>query len=72
MDSHLQTSDYLYSPQETIDYLKSRYGITISLASFYSMISRGQSPKVTYWRGRPNTKNSLIRTHGPNCEGRWT
>ena len=22
--------------------------------------------------GRPNTKNSLIRTHGPNCEGRWT
>ena len=43
----------MLSPTEAIAYLKERYGIVISLASFYSMISRGAAPKVTYFRGRP-------------------
>ena len=43
----------LLSPTEALAYLKERYGIVISLASFYSMISRGEAPKVTYFRGRP-------------------
>jgi hypothetical protein len=43
----------LLSPQGAIDYLKERYGIVISLASFYSDISRGTGPKPTYFRGRP-------------------
>ena len=43
----------LLSPTEAIAYLKERYGIVISLASFYSMISRGEAPKPTYFRGRP-------------------
>jgi predicted DNA-binding transcriptional regulator AlpA len=47
------TIDRLLSPKEAIDYLKSRYGIIISPASFYTMISRGDAPKVTYFRGRP-------------------
>ena len=38
--SHPDTSHYQHTPQETIDYLKSRYGITISLASFYSIEGR--------------------------------
>jgi predicted DNA-binding transcriptional regulator AlpA len=45
--------DRLLTPQKAIDYLAQRYGIQISLASFYSMISRGEAPKVTYFRGRP-------------------
>ena len=45
--------DRLHSPQGAIDYLKERYGIIISLASFYSMISRGTGPTPTYFRGRP-------------------
>lgn len=48
--------DRLLSPKEAIDYLKSRYGIVISLASFYTMISRRQSPNVTDFRGRPKFK----------------
>ena len=44
---------HLLSPTEALEYLKERYGIVISLASFYSMISRGDAPKVTYFRGRP-------------------
>ena len=43
----------LLSPKEALAYLKERYGVVISLASFYSMISRGEAPKVTYFRGRP-------------------
>lgn len=45
--------DRLLSPKETIEYLQTRYGLQISLASFYSMISRGDGPKPTYFRGRP-------------------
>lgn len=45
--------EHLLSPQGAIDYLAERYGIRISLASFYSMISRGEAPKVTYFRTRP-------------------
>jgi hypothetical protein len=41
------------TPKETVHYLHLRYGINISLASFYTMISRGDSPKVTYFRNRP-------------------
>ena len=43
----------LRSPTEALAYLKERYGIVISLASFYSMISRGEAPKPTYFRNRP-------------------
>jgi hypothetical protein len=43
----------LLPPLETTKFLDSRYGIKISLASLYSMISRGDAPKVTYFRGRP-------------------
>ena len=39
----------LLSPTEALAYLKERYGIVISLASFYTMISRGEAPKVTYF-----------------------
>jgi hypothetical protein len=41
------------SPTETVKYLQTRYRIQISLASLYSMISRKESPKVTYFRNRP-------------------
>ena len=44
--------DWLLSPKDTIEYLRTRYGI-ISPATFYTMISRGEAPKVTYFRGRP-------------------
>jgi hypothetical protein len=43
----------LRSPTEALAYLKERYGIVISLATYYSMICRGIAPKVTYFRGRP-------------------
>jgi hypothetical protein len=43
----------LLSPKEAIDYLRQRYGLPISLASFYTLISRGDSPNVTYFRNRP-------------------
>ena len=46
-------SDRLLSPKDTIEYLQTRYGIHISLASIYTMISRGVAPKITYFRGRP-------------------
>jgi hypothetical protein len=49
-------SDQLLSPKKTVDYLAQHYGITISLPSLYSMISRGDAPKVTYFRGRPKFK----------------
>jgi predicted DNA-binding transcriptional regulator AlpA len=49
----LAQTERLLSPKETIQDLQSRYGILISLASFYTMISRGDSPKVTYFRNRP-------------------
>jgi hypothetical protein len=43
----------LLSPKEALEYLKDHYGIIISLASFYSDISRGTGPKPTYFRNRP-------------------
>jgi predicted DNA-binding transcriptional regulator AlpA len=45
--------DRLLSPREAVEYLQTRYGIIISIASLYSMISRGDAPKVTYFRKRP-------------------
>jgi hypothetical protein len=48
-----QFSGQLLSPKEAIGYLQTRYGLIISLASLYSMISRGDAPKVTYFRKRP-------------------
>ena len=48
-----QPQDRLLSPREAVEYLQTRYGITISIASLYSMISRGDAPKVTYFRRRP-------------------
>jgi predicted DNA-binding transcriptional regulator AlpA len=44
--------DKLLSPKEVIEYLRQRYGIVISVATFYTMKSRGQGPKVTYFRNR--------------------
>ena len=52
-DSTPNNPDRLHSPQGALDYLKERYGIVISLASFYSDKSRGTGPKPTYFRGRP-------------------
>jgi predicted DNA-binding transcriptional regulator AlpA len=52
-DSTPNNPNRLHSPTEAIAYLKERYGIVISLASFYSMISRGTGPTPTYFRGRP-------------------
>jgi predicted DNA-binding transcriptional regulator AlpA len=49
----MNNSDRLLSPKEAIEYIHIRYGVNISLASFYTMISRGEVPKVTYFRGRP-------------------
>jgi hypothetical protein len=43
----------LLSPKETIEHLRTHHGINIALSSFYSMMSRGQGPKPTYFRGRP-------------------
>jgi hypothetical protein len=40
-------------PKETLEYLDLRYGIKISLPTFYSMISRKEGPTPTYFRGRP-------------------
>ena len=45
--------DRLLSPKEAVDFLKMQYGIKTSLPSFYSMISRKDGPKVTYFRNRP-------------------
>jgi hypothetical protein len=47
------TPEHLLSPTNALANLNLHYGIVISLASFYSMISRGEAPKVTYFRGRP-------------------
>jgi hypothetical protein len=47
------TPDRLLTPKETVHYLYLRYGILISLPTFYSMISRKESPLPTYFRGRP-------------------
>jgi hypothetical protein len=45
--------DRLLSPRKALDNLEERHGLIISIASFYTMISRGDAPKVTYFRGRP-------------------
>jgi predicted DNA-binding transcriptional regulator AlpA len=50
----------LLSPKETVEYLRTRYGIIIALSSFYSMINRKQSPKPTYFRKRPKFYTSDI------------
>jgi predicted DNA-binding transcriptional regulator AlpA len=49
----MNNPDRLLSPKEAIEYLRVRYGISISLATFYTMIYRGDSPKPTYFRNRP-------------------
>jgi predicted DNA-binding transcriptional regulator AlpA len=41
------------SPKETVEDIHRRYGLPISLTSFYSMISRREGPKPTYFRNRP-------------------
>ena len=56
MDLPAENLDRLLSPSEALAYLKERYGIVISLASFYSMISRGDCPLPKYFRGRPKFK----------------
>jgi predicted DNA-binding transcriptional regulator AlpA len=45
--------DRLLSPKEAVENIHNRYGLPISLTSFYSMISRKEGPKPTYFRGRP-------------------
>jgi predicted DNA-binding transcriptional regulator AlpA len=45
--------DRLLSPKEALEYLEARYGLKISIATFYTMVSRGDAPKPTYFRGRP-------------------
>jgi hypothetical protein len=52
----------LLSPRELIDYLAQQYGLPLTLPSLYSMISRGDSPKVTYFRNRPKFKIPDIDT----------
>jgi hypothetical protein len=48
-----QFPDRLLSPKEAVEYLKTRYGLIVSITSLYTMISRGDAPKVTYFRRRP-------------------
>jgi len=36
--------DRLLTPQQTVDYLQTHYGIKISLPSLYSMINRKDAP----------------------------
>jgi predicted DNA-binding transcriptional regulator AlpA len=55
-----QYIDRLLSPKKALEYLEARYDLIISIASFYSMISRGDAPKVTYFRKRPNFTESDI------------
>jgi predicted DNA-binding transcriptional regulator AlpA len=43
----------LLSPKETVEDIRNRYGLPISLTSFYTMISRKEGPKPTYFRNRP-------------------
>jgi hypothetical protein len=45
--------DQLLTPKETTEYIKWRYGITISLSSLYTMIYNKTGPKPTYFRNRP-------------------
>jgi predicted DNA-binding transcriptional regulator AlpA len=56
----LALPDRLLSPTECVQYLETRYGIIISIASLYSMISRGDAPKVTYFRKRPKFTEANI------------
>ena len=49
----LSEIDKLLSPKETVEYLRTRYGLRISLPTLYSMISRGDGPRPTYFRNRP-------------------
>jgi hypothetical protein len=45
--------DLLWTPSEALEYLAQRYNVHIKLKSFYSMMSRGESPEITRFRGRP-------------------
>jgi hypothetical protein len=45
--------DKFMSPKEAVESIKERYGLSISVTSLYSMINRGDSPKVTYFRNLP-------------------
>jgi predicted DNA-binding transcriptional regulator AlpA len=47
-----QSPDRLLSPREALEYLQTRYGIIFKISTFYSMINRGEAPKVTYFRKR--------------------
>ena len=49
----LATPHRFLSPKEAVADIHNRYGLPISLTSFYTMISRGEAPKVTYFRRRP-------------------
>jgi predicted DNA-binding transcriptional regulator AlpA len=60
MLSPTETLDRLLTPKDALAYLKERYGVVISIASFYSMISRGQAPKVSYFKNRPRFTASDI------------
>jgi predicted DNA-binding transcriptional regulator AlpA len=48
-----QDSVRLLSPKETVDYLKMRWSLSISISTFYSNINRGVSPTPTYFRNLP-------------------
>jgi predicted DNA-binding transcriptional regulator AlpA len=55
-----QPQDRLLSPKKALEYLQTRYDLIISIASLYSMISRGDAPKVTYFRKRPKFTEANI------------
>jgi hypothetical protein len=48
-----QYTERLLPPKEAVEDLEARYGLKVSIASLYTMISRGDAPKVTYFRGHP-------------------
>jgi hypothetical protein len=52
--------DLLLTPSEALEYLAQRYNVHIKLKSFYSMSSRGSSPEITRFRGRPRFLKSNI------------
>jgi hypothetical protein len=56
MSLPIENPGRLLSPREAIDYLAEQYGLPLTLPSLYSMISRGDAPKVTYFRNRPKFK----------------
>jgi hypothetical protein len=53
-------SDQLLSPKEVVEYLRQRYGLVVSLPSFYSMISRKDCPPIIYFRKRPKFTKAAV------------